>query len=146
MVGIGISSDPVTSRLRYWIRTTDPIQKGNLPAQLAAIAWMSDAYFVASAVQVYDAPSRRLDSEIAMVASLDHTIYFHEPNAIRADEWMCSERESPWAGNDRALVSQSIWTREGVLVATCTQEVCATPYLLAEMLDFVIHFEETLTR
>lgn len=99
---------------------------------------MSDAYFVASAIQVYDAPSRRLDSEIAMVASLDHTIYFHEPNAIRADEWMCSERESPWAGNDRALVSQSIWTREGVLVATCTQEVCATPYLLVEMLDSVV--------
>jgi hypothetical protein len=33
-----------------------------------------------------------------LMVSLDHSIYFHNPRAFRADEWMLSEIESPWAG------------------------------------------------
>ena len=62
--------------------------------------------------------------EIGMMVSLDHAIYFHEPRAFRADEWMFTEMESPWAGDGRGLVMQKIYTREGRLIATCTQEVC----------------------
>ena len=61
--------------------------------------------------------------EIGMMVSLDHTIYFHEPRAFRADEWMCSEMESPWAGDGRGLVFQRIFSRDGMLIATCVQEV-----------------------
>ncbi|KAJ5469366.1 thioesterase-like superfamily-domain-containing protein [Penicillium diatomitis] len=118
----GISPNPVHSLIRYWIRAKRPILKHNLHVHLAALAWMSDAYFIAAAVHAYDELSRRSDKEIAKVASLSHVIYFHQPDAVRADEWMCSERESSWAGNDRAFVAQRIWNREGVLVATCVQE------------------------
>jgi acyl-CoA thioesterase 8 len=61
--------------------------------------------------------------EIGMMVSLDHTIYFHSPRGFRADEWLLTEAESPWAGDGRGLVMQKIWTREGKLVATCFQEV-----------------------
>ncbi|KAL4979385.1 HotDog domain-containing protein [Aspergillus desertorum] len=71
--------------------------------QLAALSDMSDAYFISAAVQVYDVPGQTFGTKMAMAASLNHTIYFHHTDAVRADEWMCSERESPWAGNDRAL-------------------------------------------
>jgi acyl-CoA thioesterase II len=84
---------------------------------------MSDAYFIGAAVQVHDVAGQTFGTKMAMAASLNHTIYFHRPEAVRADEWMCSERESPWAGNDRALVVQRIWSGEGTLVATCVQEV-----------------------
>ncbi|KAL1963661.1 hypothetical protein VTN77DRAFT_7982 [Rasamsonia byssochlamydoides] len=60
--------------------------------------------------------------EIGMMVSLDHTIYFHNPRAFRADEWMFSEMESPWAGEGRGLVMQKLWSRDGVLIATCVQE------------------------
>ncbi|KAF2222649.1 thioesterase-like superfamily-domain-containing protein [Elsinoe ampelina] len=60
--------------------------------------------------------------EVGMMVSLDHTIYFHEPRAFRADEWMFTEMESPWAGDGRGVVFQRIYTREGKLVATCVQE------------------------
>ena len=60
--------------------------------------------------------------EIGMMVSLDHTIYFHRPQEFRADEWLYSETNSPWAGDGRGLVTQKIWTREGKLVATCFQE------------------------
>ncbi|KIW54874.1 acyl-CoA thioesterase II [Exophiala xenobiotica] len=59
---------------------------------------------------------------IGMMVSLDHTIYFHNPRAFRADEWMLTEMESPWAGDGRGLVVQRIWSKDGTLIATCTQE------------------------
>ena len=60
--------------------------------------------------------------EIGMMVSLDHTIYFHEPKKFRADEWMFTEMQSPWAGDGRGLVTQHIHSRDGTLVATCIQE------------------------
>lgn len=59
---------------------------------------------------------------IGMMVSLDHSIYFHNPRDFRADEWMMSETESPWAGDGRGLVVQRIWSRTGTLIATCVQE------------------------
>lgn len=61
--------------------------------------------------------------EVGMMVSLDHTIYFHEPRAFRADEWMCADMESPWAGDGRGVVIQRIFSRDGKLIATCVQEV-----------------------
>ena len=58
-----------------------------------------------------------------MMVSLDHTIYFHRPRDFRADEWLFTEMESPWAGDGRGLVLQRMWTRDGKLIATCVQEV-----------------------
>ncbi|KAL4809213.1 thioesterase-like superfamily-domain-containing protein [Aspergillus unguis] len=60
--------------------------------------------------------------EIGMMVSLDHSIYFHNPWTFRADEWMLTEMESPWAGEGRGLVLQKIWAKDGTLIATCTQE------------------------
>lgn len=68
-----------------------------------------------------DADSR---PELGMMVSLDHTIYFHEPRAFSADEWLFSEMETPWAGDGRGLVLQRIYTKDGLLIATCMQEVC----------------------
>ncbi|OOF95472.1 hypothetical protein ASPCADRAFT_49833 [Aspergillus carbonarius ITEM 5010] len=60
--------------------------------------------------------------EVGMLVSLDHSIHFHNPWAFRADEWMITEMESPWAGEGRGLVLQKIWSKDGTLIATCTQE------------------------
>ncbi|KAJ5577414.1 Acyl-CoA thioesterase [Penicillium hispanicum] len=60
--------------------------------------------------------------EVGMMVSLDHSIYFHNPRAFRADEWLLIETESPWAGEGRGLATQKIWSQDGVLIATCTQE------------------------
>lgn len=62
------------------------------------------------------------DRRIGMMVSLDHAIFFHNPRAFRADEWMLTEMDTPWAGDGRGLVIQRIWSKDGTLVATCTQE------------------------
>ncbi|CAK7271597.1 acyl-CoA thioesterase [Sporothrix epigloea] len=60
--------------------------------------------------------------EVGMVVSLDHTIYFHEPDRVRADEWMLAVMDSPWAGEGRGVVTQRIFAADGTLLATCLQE------------------------
>ena len=60
---------------------------------------------------------------IGMMVSLDHTIYFHRPREVKADEWLCTEMETPWSGEGRGLVTQRIWNKEGRLIASCVQEV-----------------------
>lgn len=59
---------------------------------------------------------------LGMMVSLDHTIYFHNPMKVRADEWMFTEMESPWAGDGRGVVIQKIYGKDGTLLATCFQE------------------------
>jgi acyl-coenzyme A thioesterase 1/2/4 len=71
-----------------------------------------------------DSKNKLEHKEVGMMVSLDHSIYFHNPWAFRADEWMLTEMESPWAGEGRGLVLQKIWSKDGVLIATCAQEVC----------------------
>ncbi|KAJ4153459.1 hypothetical protein LMH87_009944 [Akanthomyces muscarius] len=66
--------------------------------------------------------TKRIPSHIEMMVSLDHTIFFHNQDAVRANDWMVMEMETPWAGQDRGLVLERIWTADGVLVATCIQE------------------------
>jgi acyl-CoA thioesterase 8 len=60
--------------------------------------------------------------QVGMMVSLDHLIFFHNPRAFRADEWMLTEMNSPWAGDGRGLVFQRVWTKDGILIATCVQE------------------------
>lgn len=74
---------------------------------------------------------KRKDSrEIGMMVSLDHTIYFHNPQALKADDWLLASMDSPWAGEGRGLVTQKVWSKEGVHVATCVQEVSYGPSIV----------------
>ena len=54
------------------------------------------------------------------LASLDHSMWFHEP--FRADEWLLYVQDSPWSGHARGLGRGSIFTRSGRLVASVMQE------------------------
>ena len=54
------------------------------------------------------------------VASLDHSIWFHEE--VRLDDWLLYSMDSPWSGNSRGFARGSIYTRDGRLVASVAQE------------------------
>jgi acyl-CoA thioesterase II len=54
------------------------------------------------------------------VASLDHALWFHRP--FRADEWLLYSIDSDSASNARGFNRGSIFTRDGVLVASAVQE------------------------
>jgi len=54
------------------------------------------------------------------VASLDHAMWFH--HEFRMDEWLLHAMESPGASKARGLSHGHIFTRDGKLVASTTQE------------------------
>ncbi|KAF2797586.1 Thioesterase/thiol ester dehydrase-isomerase [Melanomma pulvis-pyrius CBS 109.77] len=62
------------------------------------------------------------EKSVDFVVSLSHSMFFHCPQAFRADEWMFTETEVPWTGGGRGLVTQRIWSKSGELIATCVQE------------------------
>ncbi|KAI9764794.1 MAG: hypothetical protein M1840_008063 [Geoglossum simile] len=144
--------DISTRKVRRWIRASDKISsEGSHRAHLNALAYMSDSFFIGTVARVHGlvrdgAVSEKANSgpreyrgatttplspvkaaqnrpAVGMIVSLDHAIYFHSPRGFRADEWLLTEAESPWAGDGRGVVMQKIWTRGGKLVATCFQEV-----------------------
>lgn len=60
--------------------------------------------------------------QVGMIVSLDHSIYFHEPRRVKADEWMFVEMQSPWSGDGRGFVLQKVYASDGTLLASCVQE------------------------
>jgi acyl-CoA thioesterase II len=54
------------------------------------------------------------------VASLDHSMWFHRD--ARADDWVLYAQESPSAISGRGLAIGSMFSRDGLLVATTAQE------------------------
>ncbi len=54
------------------------------------------------------------------VASLDHAIWFHQE--ICLDDWLLYTIDSPWADHARGFSRASIYTRDGLLVASVAQE------------------------
>jgi len=82
-----------------------------------------DPEYLRKLAKKWRAPRNMLNKpEIGMMVSLDHTIYFHNPRSFRADQWIFTEAQSPWADDGRGLVIQHMFTKDGILIATCIQE------------------------
>jgi acyl-CoA thioesterase 8 len=73
-------------------------------------------------VENADAVSQPHGKQVDWLVTLDHAIYFHDVDDIRADEWMLAEMVSPWAGDERGFVMERIWSQSGILLATCVQQ------------------------
>ncbi|KAI5370764.1 Putative acyl-CoA thioesterase, HotDog domain superfamily [Septoria linicola] len=54
--------------------------------------------------------------------SLNHTVHFHAHEGFRADEFTYIEARCPWSGRRRGLIETRIFSKDGTLIATCTQE------------------------
>jgi acyl-CoA thioesterase-2 len=59
------------------------------------------------------------DDRVQM-ASLDHAMWFHRP--FRADEWLLYDQVAPSTFGSRGLASGAIYSRDGALVVSVTQE------------------------
>ncbi|HTO68379.1 MAG TPA: acyl-CoA thioesterase II [Myxococcota bacterium] len=64
-------------------------------------------------------------SEKLQTASIDHAMWFHRP--FRADEWLLYAQDSPSASGARGFNRGSVFTRDGVLVASVAQEGLIRP-------------------
>jgi len=99
-----------------WFRTT-----GRLPDDPAlhqcALGYASDMTLLDTSLLAH---GRSIFDRDLQLASLDHALWFHRP--FRADDWLLYAEDSPSAYGARAFNRGSIFTRDGVLVASVAQE------------------------
>ena len=97
-----------------WLKTS-----GSIPADQpqnthrAALAFLSDFTMLMPIRFKY--PELR-----GMVASLDHSIWFHAP--VQADQWHMLVNTCQQAGHGTSLNTRRIYSGDGTLVATCQQQ------------------------
>ena len=114
-------SDPFEERPReprrmIWVRTSSPIDDNPLHHR-AVLAYASDYGLIVTALRPH---GRSVRDPAMMVASLDHSIWFHRP--ARIDEWLLYVVDAPVSSGGRGFARGSYFTRDGELVASVAQE------------------------
>ena len=105
-----------TSHQAVWMKTLGPLPD-DPDLHRAALAYASDYSIMEPVMRrhgiAWSTPGLK-------VASLDHAMWFHRFG--RVDEWMLYVQDSPTAQGGRGLSTGSIYSREGLLLATVAQE------------------------
>jgi len=101
---------------RMWFRAIGAMPDDPLRHQ-AVLAYASDYGLLGTALQPHGLSFRQPQIQ---AASLDHAIWFHRP--FRVDDWLLYDMDSPAAAGSRGFTRGSIFTRDGVLVASVAQE------------------------
>lgn len=104
-----------------WLRTRGRLPD-DLPTHQAVLAYASDLSLLQAALLPH---GRSVLDRDMQVASLDHALWFHQP--FRADEWLLYTQESPAASGARGFCRGELFTRDGTLVASATQEGLIRP-------------------
>ena len=113
--------DPADDSHQIWFRV--PGAAGTSPVmQHCMLAYASDMYLLGSSLRRHGLTW--LQPRV-MTASLDHAMWFHAPIAF--EDWHLYVMDSPKAGGGRGFNRGSIYTRDGVLVASTAQEGLVRP-------------------
>ena len=99
-----------------WMRVRDTMPEDPRIHQ-QVLAYASDYNLLSTAYMPHQLQAR---IDRVMFASLDHAMWFHED--FRMDDWLLYAVDSPSAGNSRGFTRGNIFTREGKLIASVTQE------------------------
>ena len=116
-----LTNEPQPPEQYVWLRATGPIPD-NSALQAAVLAYASDMTLLDTAL--YPHGRKTFDPDL-MVASLDHSMWFHRP--IDMNQWLLFAQDTPNSNGGRGLTRGSLYTADGVLVASCTQEGLIRP-------------------
>ncbi|MBJ6764191.1 acyl-CoA thioesterase II [Myxococcaceae bacterium JPH2] len=99
-----------------WFRADGPLPE-DPQLHRSVLAYASDFNLIATALHPHGASFMQRNMQMA---SLDHALWFH--GDLRVSDWLLYSMDSPWAGNARGLARGHVFTRDGRLVASVTQE------------------------
>jgi len=109
----GAPGDP---HQNLWIRLKGPLPDD--PAiHRAALVYLSDMTLIDTVLVAHGYSIARGGWQ---TASLDHAVWLHRP--MRADDWLLYAQDSPSAQGSRGLTRGLLYTQQGVLAATTSQE------------------------
>jgi acyl-CoA thioesterase-2 len=99
-----------------WLRVRTPIEADEL-TQRALLAFGCDQVMLEPLLRRHGASWATRDMAFA---SLDHAMWWHRP--ARADEWLLFVQDAPTAQGGRGLTGTWIFSEDGRLVASASQE------------------------
>ncbi len=108
---------PAAPTAHVWWRAPASIASDDPRVHRAVLAYASDLAMLRTAslphaVNWFDGTIQE--------ASLDHAVWFHDE--FRADEWLLFVTRSSWSGRGRGYITGQMFTRDGRLVASTSQE------------------------
>ena len=101
---------------QVWIRAVDRLPDHQALHQ-NLLAYVSDFELLATSTLPH---GLSLTRQTVMMASLDHALWFHRQ--FRMDEWLLYSMDSPNASGARGFARGQLFTEEGALVASTSQE------------------------
>ena len=104
------------ARQYQWFKTVAPLPDDPLTHR-AALAFASDMGLLSTSMIPH---GLHWTTPGPFSTSLDHAMWFHDD--LRVDQWICYVMDSDWTGNTRGLNRGSLFTEDGLLVATAVQE------------------------
>ncbi|MGC6480202.1 MAG: acyl-CoA thioesterase [Flavobacteriaceae bacterium] len=99
-----------------WFKTKEKVELP-LPVQHQLLAFASDYSLLLTATLPH---RQEMIRSKVFYASIDHAIWFHRP--FKIDDWLLYAIDSPSASNSRGFSRGNIFTKDGDLVASTTQE------------------------
>jgi acyl-CoA thioesterase-2 len=99
-----------------WMRASGRLPDA-FPLHQCVLAYATDFSLLDTALIAH---GRLMFDKDIQLASLDHALWFHRP--FRADEWLLYTQDSPSGHGARGFCRGSIFTQNGVLVASVAQE------------------------
>jgi len=112
------------ARQRVWMRAALPLPDvAEQPVLHAAVlAYLSDLTLTPTAALPWESLGRGAGpgGQRLLLASLDHALWFHRPHP--ADDWLLYDQRTITLADGRALSRGELWSRDGALIATATQE------------------------
>ena len=100
----------------YWLRADSKLPD-DLEVHQALLAYASDMGLLGTSMRPHGISYMHPRFQ---AASLDHAMWFHRP--FRIDEWLLYATDSPISAGARGFNRGSVYTRDGVLVASTAQE------------------------
>ena len=108
-------------RARIWMRATEKLPDDPV-IHSCVIACVSDLTLMSVTLRPHGIPPRH---DGYLVASLDHSVWFHRP--LAADNWWLYDQSTPSASNALALAEGRIFSADGRLAVSVAQEGLLRP-------------------
>lgn len=90
------------------------------PVDQAILSWATDGFLIGTAMLPHAGFHEGQAHRTISTGVISHSISFHD--RFRADEWLLLANESVWAGRGRTHGRATVWSEDGRLVASYTQD------------------------
>ena len=111
-----LASEKLQPRKQVWMKAVNRLPDDEF-IHHALLTYISDYELIGTATLPHGMHAQR---GALQMASLDHAMWFHR--ALRVDEWLLFDLESPNASGARGLARGHVFTQDGRLVASLAQE------------------------